>query len=296
MLVKGTSVSFAMLLTMCLVSSGLSEEQRFTTIDVPGASNSGPFGINARGDIVGDYDTDQHGFLMTQGNFFTIDFPGASSTAGRGINAEGDIVGFYCREGVAPQRLCNGTGLHGFLLSKSTFTTVDVPGASSTAAYAINPEGDIVGDYSSAVGPCGAVPGPGCHGFLLSKGTFTTIDVPGAFGTTARGINPKGNIVGFFFDATGFHGFLFSKGAFTTIDAPDSLFTVVFSINPEGSIVGSTSAGHGFLLSKGTFNFFDVPGASSTIPLGINPEGNIVGFYFTGPFNTAIFHGFLLSK
>jgi hypothetical protein len=31
----------------------------------------------------------------------------------------------------------------------------------------------------------------GAHGFLLSKGAFTTIDVPGASYTEARGINPK---------------------------------------------------------------------------------------------------------
>jgi hypothetical protein len=39
---------------------------------------------------------------------------------------------------------------HGFLLDKAgSFTTIDVPGASAAEALAINPQGDIVGQYSS---------------------------------------------------------------------------------------------------------------------------------------------------
>jgi uncharacterized membrane protein len=294
MLAKEIPFSFAVLIQLCLLSMGLSAEQRFTTIDFPGTSGAAAFGINARGDIVGNYGPgDAHGFLLSKGKFTAIDFPGASATAARGINSEGEIVGLYCLEGPVPT-LCNGTGLHGFLLSKGAFTTVDFPGASYTTADGINPKGDIVGDYSTTVGPCGAVPGPGCHGFLFSKGTFTNIDVPGALGTTARGINPEGDIVGFYLNDTGFHGFLFSNGAFTTIDAPDSSFTAAFSIDPEGSIVGSRN-NDGFVLRRGVFTFFDFPAAGvTTIALGINPEGNIVGFYFTGAF--ANVHGFLLSK
>ena len=43
----------------------------------------------------------------------------------------------------------------------STFTTFDVPGASLTIAFSINPRGDIVGDYVDASG--------NTHGYLLSK-------------------------------------------------------------------------------------------------------------------------------
>jgi uncharacterized membrane protein len=293
MLAKEIPFSFAVLIQLCLLSRGLSAGQHFTTIDFPGASGTSAFGINARGDIVGDYNGDQHGYLLSKGKFTTIDFPGASATAARGINSEGEIVGLYCLQGPVPT-LCNGTGLHGFLLSKGVFTTIDVPGAAYTTADGINPEGDIVGDYATTVGPCGAVPNQGCHGFLLSKGTFTTIDFPGALGTTARGMNPKGEIVGFYLNETGFHGFLFSNGAFTSIDVPGASLTTAFGINPEGTIVGSED-NDGFLLRKGAFTFFGFPAAGvTTIALGINPEGDIVGFYFTGAF--ANLHGFLLSK
>jgi hypothetical protein len=35
------------------------------------------------------------------------------------------------------------------------------------------------------------------HGFVDTGGSFTTIDVPGAVGTTAYGINDSGQIVGY---------------------------------------------------------------------------------------------------
>src|SRR3989442_11661944 len=69
--------------------------------------------------------------------------------------------------------------------------------------------------------------------------TFTTIDVPGATLIEARGINPAGNIVGFFDDASGIHGFLLSRGVFTTIDVPGATLTEAFGINPAGHIVGA---------------------------------------------------------
>jgi uncharacterized membrane protein len=86
---------------------------------------------------------------------------------------------------------------------------IDFPGASSTGANGINPEGDIVGSYYNGTSP-------GSDGFLLSKGALTTIDVPGAFTTVANGINSKGDIVGYYGveyygSTTGTHGFLLSQ-------------------------------------------------------------------------------------
>jgi len=46
------------------------------------------------------------------------------------------------------------------------------------------------------------------HGFLLDQGSYTTLDVPGAFWSSAEGINDAGQIVGVYFDAGGTHGFL----------------------------------------------------------------------------------------
>jgi probable HAF family extracellular repeat protein len=96
------------------------------------------------------------------------------------------------------------------------FTTIDVPAAfgSQTEPYGINPQGDIVGYYSDSSG--------NTHGFLLSRGKFTTIDVPGALlYTEPYGINPQGDIVGYCSDSSGnTHGFLLRNGQFTTFDVP----------------------------------------------------------------------------
>jgi hypothetical protein len=80
-----------------------------------------------------------------------------------------------------------------------------VPGAAQTyGCFGIIPRGDIVGVTIDSSG--------NDHGFLLSDGSFTAIDVPGAGSTDANDINPRGDIVGDYFDSTGNeHGFLLSK-------------------------------------------------------------------------------------
>src|SRR5260370_23611416 len=73
-------------------------------------------------------------------------------------------------------------------------------------------------------------------GFAHDHG-FTTIDVPGASFTEAFGINPEGNIVGYYPTSIGLDGFLLIEGAFTTIDVPGASFTKAFVINPQGNIL-----------------------------------------------------------
>jgi len=68
-------------------------------------------------------------------------------------------------------------------------------------AIDINAEGDVVGRYNTPDGKG--------HGYLLRKGRFTTIDVPGSVLSLATGINSKGAIVGKYMTVDGkFHGFL----------------------------------------------------------------------------------------
>src|SRR5205823_14671400 len=78
-------------------------------------------------------------------------------------------------------------GIPGWARGAYVFTTLDVPGAISTAANGISNAGQIVGQYDA---------GGQTHGFLLNGSGYTTIDVPGATLTTANGINVPGQIVG----------------------------------------------------------------------------------------------------
>lgn len=172
----------------------------------------------------------------------------------------------------------------------ATFRTIDVPGAAVTIATDINPDDDIVGRYIESIPaqPPGS-PIPGGHGFLLSRGRFTSIDFPVAVFTIAYGIDSGGNIVGSYQDRDGkSHGFLLKGGVFSSIDVPGALGTVALGINSRGDIVGTyTDTGgqypwpksRGFLLRGGVFSSIDFPGALITTASKINPGGEIVGRY-----------------
>ena len=69
-----------------------------------------------------------------------------------------------------------------------------------TFAQGINNVGQIAGFYAKADGTS--------HGFVLTRGRFTTVDVPGASWTEVYSINGRGELVGTFEDATGIHGFV----------------------------------------------------------------------------------------
>jgi probable HAF family extracellular repeat protein len=76
--------------------------------------------------------------------------------------------------------------------------------------------------------------------YLLDQGSYTTLDVPGAIGSTlVTGINASGQIVGSYGDAGGNgHGFLLENGRYTTLDVPGSDYTAAMGINDSGQIVG----------------------------------------------------------
>jgi probable HAF family extracellular repeat protein len=146
----------------------------------------------------------------------------------------------------------------------------------------INNRGQVVGEYLDA--------GGAFHGFLYHKGRFTTIDFPGAVGSSPTGINDRGEIVGAHADPAsgGVHGFLLKRGRFTSFDAPGVPITLPMDINNRGQIVGVTlldvdlTGGRGFLLArgvKGGFSPLDYPGAPRTFAFGINDRRAIIGTY-----------------
>jgi hypothetical protein len=81
---------------------------------------------------------------VAQGTYTQIDYPGAANgTLCRGIDAAGNIIGSY-EDAVFDS--------HSFLLSGSTYTTTNYPGAASTWVFGVNNIGQIVG-YSNANKP-----------------------------------------------------------------------------------------------------------------------------------------------
>ncbi|MCR4287624.1 MAG: PEP-CTERM sorting domain-containing protein, partial [Deltaproteobacteria bacterium] len=70
-------------------------------------------------------------------------------TVALGINDTGNVAGYYG----------DGTGTHGFTYDGSTYSTLNVPGASGTHAFGINDTGSVAGYYSD---------GTGSHGFIAT--------------------------------------------------------------------------------------------------------------------------------
>jgi uncharacterized membrane protein len=127
------------------------------------------------------------------------------------------------------------------------------------------------------------------------KYNFTTIDVPNALSTNARGISSDGTVVGFYRDQSFTpHGFLRPPdGSFKfPIDYVNPLVTVIGTelnrIDPQGqTTVGwwfdSAFLIHGLVMnlsSSTTISFdFPLPGVLATITNGINRNGYISGNY-----------------
>ena len=185
----------------------------FSSFDPPGAVFTNALGINERGDIVGRYCTHLpcaapgggsfHGFLLRDGEFTTVDIAGALETDLFKVNARGQILGGFA----TPDHKENLA-----LLTNDNQTVLAPPGGQPVSLDngGVNERGDIVGTYCDFALPCLITP-TGTHGFVISGGEFTVIDVPGASATAAVGINARGDIVGSYSDANGTHGFLLSR-------------------------------------------------------------------------------------
>ena len=192
----------------------------FTLIDAPdaGAFIFATNGINNRGDVVGRYSDSEgvgHGFLLRHGHFTTIDVPGSLDTYParyRRTRADRWLVprkrrglsrfhsGFARFPGHrVPGRRGHGSlghqrstrivggygdtsgGVHGFLLKKGAFSSIDFPGAVGTRAFGINTRGHIVGGWSGdpECGDCFV------NAFLLTPRGFTNLAFPNALETVA---------------------------------------------------------------------------------------------------------------
>jgi probable HAF family extracellular repeat protein len=168
-----------------------------------------------------------------------------------------------------------------------SFTTIDEPLAflpGFTEALGINDAGQIVGTFiDTAVVQ---------HGFLLSGGSFATVDDPSG-PSAATGINTSGQIVGF----AGLHGFLKTGAIFSAIDFPTGTSTGAHGVNDLGLIVGQYQGAdaytHAFLKTGSSFTTIDdpntVPADGGSVASGINAAGAIVGSYYDATGN----HGFL---
>jgi uncharacterized membrane protein len=261
---------------------------RFTTLDVPGFTDTKLVGINDSGQISGTCGSNSqdiwHGFLYSYGEFATFDVSGAvGKTYGGGIDSLGRIAGYYS----------DADGTHGFQYNHGLFVNpLGVPGAeNSTYAYGINSQSTMVGYFNTS--------GWDSSGFSYAGGTWQTFSVPGATATLATGINDAGEILGFYGNPPGSlveHGFILSNGVYTFIENPQANGTILYGKNAANQIVGAFKDKdiighyHGFLYDGKTFTTIEPPGATQSWAKGINKWGQIVGEYID---QNGFYHGFL---
>ena len=126
--------------------------------------------------------------------------------------------------------------------------------------------------------------------------TFTTLEVPGAVGTHALGLNDAGQIVGVFFDSAGTsHPFVYTPGSgFAPLLIAGIVNGQARGINNTGQITGSfeDSRGiHGFVATAQGVTVLDAPGALFTVLAGSNDAGQIVGRvdYAAGPSHGVVY-------
>jgi uncharacterized membrane protein len=253
----------------------------FRSIDVPGATATRAFGINAAGAIVGSYTdaTGTYGYLWRRGKVTSIAFPGAISTEAWGINPRGDIIGRY--------RLAGDARTFGFLLRRGVFTDISVPGHLHTLPIKITPSGVIVGCFHDTNFL------QDMRGYVQRRGHVSSFELLPS--TMHNGVVRGGRLIaGISFDsATQAHGYVLNRGVYTQFDYPGATFTQAWDVNPTGKVVGyfNPVTSHGFSRDSDGFTQIDVPGASWTRIFGINPQGDMVGSYADASNNV---HAFLL--
>jgi uncharacterized membrane protein len=227
--------------------------------------------------------------------FTSIDFPGAVFTSGRGINNHGEIAGSYHMPGFPRQAM---------LLKKGKFIPLapPAPDASFSEATNINDRGDITGQWADANGFF--------HGFLLSDGALTILDVPGATDTYALGVNDSGLVVGYWDlldqngNALAIYSFTWKDGGFidTQINFPGAAGSGLFGVNARGDLSGvwlpdvNGNIEHGFVCPKSAPCFsYDDP-IQGAVPFtdgkGINAHGQVVSIKIG---DDGIWHSYLMS-
>jgi hypothetical protein len=208
-------------------------------------------------------------------------FPGATETRFYKRNVSGVTVGDVDFN-------------HGLIVTGSSATTIDYPGAPQTILTGINKWDSMVGTYQYNDD---ADFGPEWTGFKMWKnGSFTSIDAPGAINTNPTSISDTGIVVGWYesgaeavpFAADPSHGFVLANGVYKTVSYPNAFRTSLNDINSAGVIVGSwinsDGNGGGFLFVNGKFKDVLTPGGASTAVNGINDNGYVTGTSSAGSF------------
>jgi probable HAF family extracellular repeat protein len=259
---------------------------------VSGGTETIAFGVTNKLDITGfwlDSSGIENGFVgpADGSDYTTFNDNPTGGTQPRGINKQGLITGI--------DDVGSGNPVDYIPYVRSTdgtITDVTMNGAPlNYLVQGINKTGVFTGSYEDQSGNILGYTGQNAqysNGITLPG--ITTIAVAG------RGINNKGDIVGWYEDANGLqHGFLLSGGVATTIDNPNGT-TNLEGINNKGEISGlytdSSANRHGFIynIKKQKFTELTVPGSTFVEVWGLNDNGVVA---IDGENSSSVFVGYL---
>jgi len=164
-----------------------------------------------------------------------------------------------------------------------SFTSFDIPGATSYFVAGINDEGLIAGTWDAADGSAvGFIRSPDGR---ISTPILNPNDNSGL--TVLRAVNDEGVIAGFY-GANVSSGFLLIEGKFQTVDFPGALATALRGVNNLGDVSGTYSVvdlnadEFGFIIPRRgppiSFKLSDPTGIGIVVG-GINDLRQLVGYY-----------------
>ncbi|MEW6199884.1 MAG: choice-of-anchor W domain-containing protein [Planctomycetota bacterium] len=259
---------------------------RYTIVDIGALSANGtyPASINDAGDVVGYYYSSswqQRAFLYRGGVISDLGTLGGVMAYAHDINNLGQVVGESMTAG--GQTLAFRWDGSGPLVNLGA-----LPGGTTSAAYAINSHGQVVG-YSEYISTY--------HAFLHSGGVMSHMGTLDYYLSGAFDINDHGQAVGVLMDDLGHAmAFLYDNGVLVNLGTPLLSDSQAWVINNNGLVAG-TAWGPGedrsFLCANGiVIDLGALPGYPKTYANGINDEGKVVG---TSTSNTGVSHAFLYT-
>jgi probable HAF family extracellular repeat protein len=256
------------------------EKAPFYTIEVlgtlPSYVNSFPEGINARGQVVGEfqpsppadrYDSQpraMRAFLCIDGRMQDLGTLYGGESRATDLNASGQVIG--------------SSDSHPFRWARGAMTDL-APGAESTGgAEAINDAGQVVGTLSRGRGSIRA--------FLWTSGSLQDLGTLAGEESAAADINASGQVVGHssIGPSADTRAFLWSEGQMRNLGTLGGRESGANALNDAGVVVGYSrtpgdTATHACRWSDGVLQDLGIlPGDSESRANDINASGQVVGY------------------
>jgi probable HAF family extracellular repeat protein len=264
----------------------------------PNSKSSYAFGINNRGQIIGQVQTnsgDSHFVVWnndgTMRALNVLDKGRVSSI--RDINDRGQIVG----------DMFTDTGKRAFLFENGTIKNLGTLGGNESYAVAINNKGQVICNVTITS------PNYYRHTVLWDNGTTRELGTLGGQSSDAIGINNRAEVIGMAEFRPNYpvsHPFLWKDGTMTDLTPADDRYSIAADINDRGRVIGTVQTSsyryNAVLWKDGRMtdlnkllpanSGWELTAPHATYNYHVNNKGQIVGI---GRFKGEDGHAFLLT-